>query len=162
MPGDKNCITKPAANPAIIIIGPNLITLEKVIFPKSNKPSFIEFLKLILSSIFIDLICSVFSFFNFHPKVKRAIIGPNKNTLIAPVIILFHPKSGVKIVKIIIIDKKFRVDEPCVKAITDSSEDPLFFKEFTTGTIQAEQRFRAGPSIYPLNIPFNPGENNIV
>ena len=54
------------------------------------------------------------------------------------------------------------VAEPCVSAMTDSSEDPLVFKEFTTGTIQAEQRFRTGPSKYPLNIPFSPGANNIV
>ena len=46
--------------------------------------------------------------------------------------------------KIIIIDKKLSVEEPCAKAITDSREDPLFFSELTIGTIQAEHKLSVG------------------
>ena len=106
-----------------------------------------DLVKEMFFSIDKDGIVLGISFFWFNPYVNREIIGPNKNTLIAPAIILFQPNSELNIVKIIIIDKKFNVEDPWAKAITDSREDPLFFNEFTTGTMQAEHKLSAGAMI---------------
>jgi hypothetical protein len=51
---------------------------------------------------------------------------------------------------------RFRVDEPCVIARVVSMPAPRWRKALATGTMQAEQRFMAGPINSPLAEPLIP------
>ena len=70
------------------------------------------------------------------------------------------PIMGAKTIAVMTSAGRLRVDDPWAMDMVASMLAPLLLNAAETGTMQAEHRVMAGPTIRPLRAPFSPPAAN--
>ena len=152
--GLSHCMANPLANPASIITGASRITWPAVILAHSLQPCSITSRHPLMSGA-----AGAWGSSNRPPSScfrTFATSGPISRTPTRLTAMRVPPMRGANTIAAIIREGRLNVDEPCVMASVVSMPEPRLLNAEATGTMQAEQRFIAGPTSSPLREPRTP------